>query len=91
MDQDNWADRNNNMRCRTCRFFVPKKRGTELMFQNPHIDPAEFVLGRCRWGAPVVQQGWPAVFASDWCGQHKLDENRVEYSVASQEAVEQKK
>lgn len=34
-------------------------------------------LGRCRRHAPVVGQGWPAVFETDWCGDHKLDENKA--------------
>ena len=28
-------------------------------------------LGRCRKHAPTLD-GWPAVFASDWCGDYKL-------------------
>lgn len=28
-------------------------------------------LGRCRKHAPTLD-GWPATFASDWCGDHKL-------------------
>ena len=31
-------------------------------------------LGRCRMHAPTIK-GWPAVFESDWCGDHKLDED----------------
>jgi len=34
------------------------------------------VLGRCRRHAPTMS-GWPANFDQDWCGDHKLDENRV--------------
>jgi hypothetical protein len=33
-------------------------------------------LGRCRRHAPTMS-GYPAVFVSDWCGDHKLDENKV--------------
>ena len=33
-------------------------------------------LGRCRKKAPTLE-GWPAVFESDWCGSHKLDEGAV--------------
>jgi hypothetical protein len=33
-------------------------------------------LGRCRRHAPTMS-GFPAVFGRDWCGDHKLDENRV--------------
>jgi hypothetical protein len=27
--------------------------------------------GRCRKHAPTLQ-GWPVVFPTDWCGDHKL-------------------
>ena len=56
---DNWARRSAAMRCRTCMWWVRKGEGG---------------LGRCRRHAPVVGQGWPAVFAGDWCGDDKLDE-----------------
>ncbi len=29
-------------------------------------------LGRCRKHAPS-HNGWPAVFETDWCGDHKLN------------------
>ncbi len=33
-------------------------------------------LGRCRRRAPTMN-GYPAVFENDWCGDHKLDENKL--------------
>jgi len=33
-------------------------------------------LGRCRRRAPTMN-GWPALYHTDWCGDHKLDENKV--------------
>lgn len=33
-------------------------------------------LGRCRRRAPTLS-GWPAVFQTDWCGDHKLDESKL--------------
>lgn len=33
-------------------------------------------LGRCRRNAPTMA-GWPVVFETDWCGNHKLDEGVV--------------
>jgi len=33
-------------------------------------------LGRCRRHAPTMA-GFPAVFQSDWCGDHKLDETKL--------------
>jgi hypothetical protein len=32
-------------------------------------------LGRCRRHAPTMN-GYPVVFDDDWCGDHKLDENK---------------
>lgn len=31
---------------------------------------------RCRKNAPTLN-GWPAVFPSDWCGDHKLDKDTM--------------
>ena len=33
-------------------------------------------LGRCRRRCPTMA-GWPVIFLTDWCGDHKLDETRV--------------
>jgi hypothetical protein len=33
-------------------------------------------LGRCRKHAPTMG-GFPATFQMDWCGDHKLDENKL--------------
>lgn len=67
---DNWKHRSTGMRCATCISFVPKvverQDGCELK-------PA---LGRCRKHAPTMQ-GFPVVFESDWCGDHKLDEEKL--------------
>ena len=30
------------------------------------------VNGRCRRHAPTMS-GWPVMFATDWCGDHKLE------------------
>jgi len=51
-------------------FFVPKV--PEVVDRAP----ATPGLGRCRRHAPTMN-GYPAVFATDWCGDHKLDENKV--------------
>ena len=59
---DPWAHRSDGMKCRTCMWFVPKA---------PH--PA---FGRCRRHAPTMS-GYPAVFSTDWCGDHKLDEGKL--------------
>jgi hypothetical protein len=35
------------------------------------------LIGRCRRHAPAMT-GYPVVFVSDWCGDHKLDETAAE-------------
>jgi len=57
---DNWAPRSSNMICQTCMYYVPKP---DLEGKRP---------GRCRKRAPKVGKGWPVVYHSDWCGDHKL-------------------
>lgn len=67
--EDRWIHRSQHMRCRTCLYWLVKARDPGLpMPVNP--------LGRCRRHAPTMS-GWPANFADDWCGDHKLDENRT--------------
>lgn len=33
-------------------------------------------IGRCRRHAPSMN-GWPVVTKNDWCGDHKVDEDKV--------------
>lgn len=65
--EDHWQHRSIGMRCRTCRFWVVKATEGEAP-KNP--------LGRCRRHAPTTN-GFVPTFAGDWCGDHRLDENRV--------------
>lgn len=62
LPKDNWKHRAAGMRCGTCTSFVLK-------------EPSETV-GRCRRNAPTMK-GFPVVFVTDWCGEHKLDETKV--------------
>jgi len=65
--QDNWKHRSQGMRCGTCMWFAEK----------PAADgTAQSGFGRCRRHAPTMN-GYPAVFGGDWCGDHKLDENKI--------------
>ena len=32
---------------------------------------------RCRRHAPKVQEGWPAVYPNDYCGDHKMDKRTM--------------
>jgi hypothetical protein len=34
------------------------------------------IIGRCRKCAPTMS-GWPVMYKTDWCGEHKLDENKI--------------
>jgi hypothetical protein len=82
---DNWGDRLSRMICKTCRFFVPKQvpeysmggAAPEAQSQEhpPRlgIPPIHYDLGRCRRHAPTLR-GWPVVYNTDWCGDHKLSE-----------------
>lgn len=63
---DPWKHRSAGMRCKTCMFFVPKE-------ERPGELP---VVGRCRRHAPTMG-GFPVVFPTDWCGDHKLDGSSI--------------
>jgi hypothetical protein len=66
--EDNWVHRADNMRCRTCMFFVRKEAAPGTVYPSP--------VGRCRHRSPTMK-GWPVMFSTDWCGDHKLDENKL--------------
>lgn len=75
MNNDNWKHRSNNMNCNTCMWFVPK---TPSEIKPTHFDPLgvrEGDLGRCRRRCPEIS-GFPVVFVGDWCGDHRIDENK---------------
>lgn len=71
MPDDNWEHRSEGMRCMTCVFYVPK-----MIRSGKKSKGVESALGRCRANAPTMK-GYPAVFETDWCGNHKLDENKI--------------
>ena len=68
---DRWKHRSKEMSCSKCMFYVAK------------VDEKNALtgLGRCRQHAPTLK-GWPAVFEDDWCGDHKLDERKVNVAQA---------
>ena len=65
MKEDPWAHRSAGMKCASCMWFVIKSAADRLT-----------MIGRCRRHAPTMN-GYPAVFMHDWCGDHKIDENKV--------------
>ena len=67
LPKDPWIHRSEGMLCKTCMFFVPKELSAPRL-ASP--------VGRCRRHAPSMS-GYPVVFPTDWCGDHKLDENRA--------------
>ncbi len=78
MTNDPWQHRSLTMRCATCIWFVGK----------PHANakPGDsYRIGRCRRHAPTMN-GYPVVFPHDWCGDHKLDENRILYGHSKEDS-----
>ena len=67
---DNWIHRSRGMKCQTCIWYMPK-----AIFDDETDKPMQ-TIGRCRKKAPTMD-GWPVMFPTDWCGDHKLDENKV--------------
>lgn len=66
MHDDPWKNRSQGMRCKTCMHYVKKDSAGDV----PSI-------GRCRRHAPTMS-GFPVVFPCDWCGDHKLDETKLQ-------------
>lgn len=81
---DPWRNRNAGMRCRACVFFVEKETQSEVesceakspLSAIPLTATARGHIGRCRRNAPTMK-GFPVVFEADWCGEHRLDENKI--------------
>jgi hypothetical protein len=67
---DQWKHRSEHMRCATCMWFVEKPLKDEMAPRDAKT------VGRCRRHAPTMG-GFPVVFQGDWCGDHKLDEEKV--------------
>lgn len=74
-EADPWIHRSRGMRCATCMWFVPKFSVVEWEKMDGALPQTS--LGRCRRHAPTMN-GYPVVFDADWCGDHKLDENKVD-------------
>ena len=66
-NNDKWVHRSSNMKCSTCMWSSIKVKLHDE--ESPEI-------GRCRRHAPTMN-GYPVVFLEDWCGDHKIDENKI--------------
>jgi len=67
MTNDPWIHRSKGMSCHSCMWYIEKIKNTTSLNTAP--------IGRCRRRAPTMN-GYPVVFDTDWCGDHKLDENK---------------
>lgn len=65
LEEDNWEHRSIHMRCKTCMSYAGKASKSGII-----------KLGRCKHNAPTMS-GFPVVFPTDWCGEHKIDENKI--------------
>lgn len=41
-----------------------------------------WIAQRCRRHSPKGQEGWPATFATDFCGDHKMSKKQMEILAA---------
>ena len=83
---DPWAHRTQGMKCGSCIWFMEKVMPEVIIQQLKTVGDAGAAvglaidprgsLGRCRRHCPTMN-GFPAVFTKDWCGDHKLDENKI--------------
>lgn len=76
---DPWRHRSSEMRCKTCMWFTLKYVESNTL--NDPTRPMATTLtkgpvGRCRRRAPTMS-GYPVVYESDWCGDHKIDEAKA--------------
>jgi hypothetical protein len=71
---DPWVHRSQGMRCKTCIWYV-EKQTQRIGTSDSDVNPLN-TIGRCRRHAPTMN-GYPVVFVNDWCGDHRLDENKL--------------
>ena len=80
---DPWKHRSANMKCATCMWYVkkeavpdPVKEASLAVHGVGTKGVIGLEIGRCRRHAPTMT-GYPVVYITDWCGDHKLGENVV--------------
>ena len=75
---DSWRHRSEGMKCRTCMWFLKKQKHETIEAEHVReiskLGDERGAMGRCRRHSPTMT-GFPVVFESDWCGDHKLSEN----------------
>jgi hypothetical protein len=69
MEKDNWKGRLIGRKCKSCIHYVEKVPTDDTRNHT--------IIGRCRRHAPVCQEGYPVVYPSDWCGDYRMDEEKV--------------
>jgi len=59
-------------------WFVKKEKGIDPAAGEPTniVISSRGEIGRCRRHAPTMN-GFPVVWQGDWCGDHKLDEQKA--------------
>ena len=83
---DKW-DRKTNFNCASCMFFVPKWQPESYVnCCGEIVKNVEPQKGRCRRRAPKLG-GYPVVYATDWCGEHKIGSNPVRDGKVAKEDV----
>lgn len=71
-ENDPWKHRSAGMRCASCMWFAHKVPTTQAAVTTSERG----AIGRCRRHSPTMA-GYPVVFESDWCGDHRVDENKI--------------
>ena len=77
MSNDPWKHRSKGMVCATCMWWVAKVPMESETVDESVDTTRKPVLGRCRKRAPLADKGFAPTFENDWCGDHRLDENKL--------------
>ena len=73
LERDPWKHRSKGMKCASCMWFV--KKAPSQLEAPARRELGQGEVGRCRRHAPSMG-GYPVVFTTDWCGDHRLDETK---------------
>ena len=80
MQEDPWKHRTSGMVCATCMWWIAKTPAAgyeETSKEYEETRERSAKLGRCRKRAPLADKGFAPTFETDWCGDHRLDENKI--------------